>query len=89
MIDADYILRNLPTALSQKEEAELWERYSGEVGGDWLIFERKSVTYTPKLSRTMDAEAWERFERGKKKAWAAWCRCTCCGEDFFGGYIRE
>lgn len=88
MIDADYILRNLPTALSPKEEAELWERYSGEVGGDWLIFERKSVTYTPKLSRTMDAEAWERFERGKKKAWVAWCRCTCCGEDFFGGYIR-
>lgn len=49
----------------------------GELGGEFLVFRSERITLQSGMQELMDNRT-----RGKK-AWAARCTCTCCGEDFY------
>lgn len=61
------------------------------LGENLILFHRESVETADEslYLRTMDAEAWERYESSRKRRWGARCTCSMCGEDFIAGYSRR
>ena len=72
------------------KEMEAWaETFDDELGGNLLVFRRKSIEIAPPLKRTMGPEEREEYIRKTVRRWGAMCTCTCCGEEFEAGWVSN
>ena len=67
--------------------------YDGDsaLGESLILFHRESVETADEslFFRTMDAEAWAKFNASRKRRWGARCTCSMCGEEFIAGYSNR
>ena len=67
--------------------------YDGEsaLGENLILFHRESVETADEtlFLRTMDPEAWEKYDASRKRHWGARCTCSMCGEEFIAGYSNR
>lgn len=59
------------------------------LGTGLMLYHRESIELSDPIAQTMDAEAWDRWEKSRKRRWGARCTCSNCGDDFFAGYTRD
>ena len=59
------------------------------LGSNLILYHRESVSLAEEIQQIMDPQDWARWEQSKKRRWGARCTCTCCGEDFIAGYVRN
>ena len=61
------------------------------LGENLILFHRESVETADEslYLRTMDPQAWDRYEATRKRRWGSRCTCTMCGEDFVAGYTSK
>lgn len=77
--------------LPEKPPADLLDKVlrdyrESELGGDFCLYHRESVTIEPEWNREMTPDDITAHERASKRRWAAVCTCTSCGEEFVTGY---
>ena len=89
MEDLGWLAEKLPEEMSgdvwQVVLEDIYDEH--ELGQDFLLYNRESVTCAPRPKRTMCPEDWADLARRAKNRWAAKCTCTMCGEDFYTGYL--
>lgn len=59
------------------------------LGTGLLLYHRESIELSDPIAQTMDEEAWDKWERSRKRRWGARCTCSACGEDFIAGYESD
>lgn len=59
------------------------------LGTGLLLYHRESIELSDPIAQTMDEEAWDKWERSRKRRWGARCTCSNCGEDFIAGYESD
>lgn len=89
-MDVNVVAKLLPEQpRSGMVEAVLKEMHYSDLGGEFLVFQRESITIEPDLKRTMLPSDFEEHERKTIRRWAAECRCTACHETFIAGYENK
>ena len=82
-MDVEYILANLPEDPREgMVEDALSEHRDDELGGNLLIYERRS--WYPGIDE--DGVGWPDFEPEIEPRWAGYCTCTACQDDFWTGW---
>lgn len=76
----------LPTEPPPGMTQTIMEEEIESFGGNLIIYSREAYVDEPELWAYMGPEEWEEHERRTRRCWAARCRCTACGEEYFAGW---
>lgn len=87
MMNIEEIMAALPTAAPEELVNEAVAENVEDLGGNLLIFSRASVERTSEWKAIMEPEDIERFNKSRKRMWAAECTCTVCGSEWLSGWV--